>query len=186
MIPAPALAALGALLLAATPLLATEPPPGTQVHEERQGEVTVRIAIPDAATNTRVFGVPLDTRGVQPVWVEIANASPEVAVSLPIVTDPVYFSPREASWRFHERLHPELDAARDTLFATSRMPDRVAPGTTASGYLFTHRETGLKFVTVAMLHAGDELRFHFIVPVAGPELAVERVDLAQALAARRL
>ena len=174
------LAAAGVLLiLAAAPLAAADPPPGTQVREERQGPVTVRIAVPDAAANARVFGVPLDSRGVQPVWIEIANASPDVAVYLPIVTDPDYFSPREASWRFHERLHPEADAARDALFAASRMPGRIAPGATASGYVFTHRETGLKFVTVGMLRGGDELRFRFIVPVAGPELAVERVDLAK-------
>ena len=128
----------------------------------------MRIAVPDAAANARVFGVPLDSRGVQPVWIEIANASPDVAVYLPIVTDPDYFSPREASWRFHERLHPEADAARDALFAASRMPGRIAPGATASGYVFTHRETGLKFVTVGMLRGGDELRFRFTVPVAGP------------------
>ncbi len=174
------LAAAGVLLiLAAAPLAAADPPPGTQVREERQGPVTVRIAVPDAAANARVFGVPLDSRGVQPVWIEIANASPDVAVYLPIVTDPDYFSPREASWRFHERLHPEADAARDALFAASRMPGRIAPGATASGYVFTHRETGLKFVTVGMLRGGDELRFRFTVPVAGPELAVERVDLAK-------
>ena len=59
------------------------------------------------------------------------------------------------------------------------MPDRVGPGAIGSGYVFTHRETGLKFITVAMLRGADELRFRFIVPVAGPELAIERVDLAK-------
>ena len=55
------LAAAGVLLiLAAAPLAAADPPPGTQVREERQGDVTVRIAVPDAATNARVFGVPLE------------------------------------------------------------------------------------------------------------------------------
>lgn len=173
------LAVLGALVVAAAGASAMDAPPGTKVFEDRQGEVTVRIAVPDAGTSQRVFGVPLEERNVQPVWVEIANGSADRAVFLPIATDPEYLSPREASWRFHERLHPEVDAARDALFAASRMPDRVGPGATASGYVFTHRETGLKFVTVAMLRGGDELRFRFIVPVAGPELAIERVDLAK-------
>ncbi|MFO1142781.1 MAG: LssY C-terminal domain-containing protein [Amaricoccus sp.] len=173
------LAAVGALLLAAARVAAADAPPGTQVFEDKQGDITVRIAVPDAATEQSVFGVPLEERNVQPVWIEIENGSDGRAIFLPIATDPEYLSPREASWRFHERLHPEADAARDALFAASRMPDQVGPGTTQSGYVFTHRETGLKFVTVAMLRGADEMRFEFVVPVAGPELAVERVDLAK-------
>lgn len=172
-------AALLLLLAATAGLAAAEPPPDGKPLESRQGAITVRIAVPDAAANREVFGEPLEERGVQPVWIEIANASPDVATFLPIVTDPEYFSPREASWRFHQRLHPEADAARDARFAAARMPLRVGPGSTAAGYLFTHRETGLKFVTVALLNAGQELRFRYIVPVAGPELAIERVDMAR-------
>ena len=172
-------AAAALMLLAAVPVAAADPPPGTEIREARQGDVTVRVAVPDPAANVRVFGVPLDKRGVQPVWIEIANASPNVLDYLPITTDPLYFSPREASWRFHDRLHPEADAARDAFFSASGMQVRIPPGATASGYVFTRRETGLKFVTVGLIRGDDELRFRFIAPVAGPELAVEQVDLAK-------
>ena len=49
------------------------------------------------------------------------------------------------------RLTPEADAARDTRFLTSQIPFKIAPGSTVSGYVFTHRETGLKFVSVEII-----------------------------------
>jgi len=71
----------------------------------------------------------------------------------------------------------------DARFFASRMPLRVPPAGIVSGYVFTHRETGLKFITVAMVRNQQELKFRFVVPVAGPALAVERADLNQIYAA---
>jgi hypothetical protein len=150
-------------------------PTGVQTFVQEQGDVTVRVAVPDPEQNVEVFGVPLDSKGVQPVWIEIENRAQHEALYLPIATDPTYYSPLEVSWRFRDRLRPEADAARDALFYLRRMPLRVPPAGSVSGYVFTHRDTGLKFITVAVVR--DQLRFHFAVPVAGPSLAVERVDL---------
>src|SRR5262245_56213910 len=152
-------------------------PAGLQTYTQQQGEVSVRVGVPNPDQNAKIFGVPVDSKGVQPVWVEIENRGQHGALYLPIATDPTYYSPLEVSWRFRDRLRPEVDAARDARFFSSRMPLRVPPAGIVSGYVFTHRETGLKFITVAMVRDQQELRFRFVIPVAGPALAVERVDL---------
>lgn len=146
-------------------------------HAETQGDVTVRVAVPDAAANEKTFGVAVESAGVQPVWIEIENRGEDVLYYLPISTDPTYYAPLEVSWRFHERLRREADAARDKRFLDSQIALRIAPGGTESGYVFTHLETGLKFVTIVLLSGQEEQRFQFIVPVSGPQLAVQRLEL---------
>ena len=157
----------------------SQAPAGLRIYTQEQGDVAVRVGVPEPEQNAEIFGVPVDSKGVQPVWIEIENHGQHEALYLPIATDPTYYSPLEVSWRFRDRLRPEVDAARDARFFSSRMPLRVPPAGIVSGYVFTHRETGLKFITVAMVRDQQELRFRFVIPITGPALAVERVDLDQ-------
>lgn len=129
--------------------------------------VTVRVGLPDEARLTAIFGVPVLRRGIQPVWVEIANGTAEPLWYLPITTDPTYYSPAEVSFRFREATRPEADAARDALFESQRMPLFVDAGKTVSGFVFTHREDGLKFISVGLLKGAGRPSFDFILPVPG-------------------
>ncbi|MFO1104928.1 MAG: LssY C-terminal domain-containing protein [Amaricoccus sp.] len=155
------------------------PPAGTQVAQQERGDLSVRVGVPDPSGNQAIFGLPLDAKGIQPVWVEIENRGDQDVIYAPIATDPDYYSPYEVSWRFHDALRPEADAARDALFASSGIPLVVPPRSRVSGYVFTHRETGLKFVTITLGRADEEEDFRFILPVAGPKLAVEQVDFGR-------
>ena len=169
-----------AVLLAAAAVGSAEElqaPTGVRTFVQEKGDITVRVGVPDPEQNTEIFGVPVDSKGVQAVWIEIQNRGQDEALYLPIATDPTYYSPLEVSWRFRDRLRPEADVVRDALFFSSRMPLRIPPAGNVSGFVFTHLETGLKFITVAVVSDQQELRFRFAVPVAGPTLAVQRVDL---------
>ena len=170
---------LALAVLLATPAAAqqTQRPANLRTFSQQKDDVTVRVAVPDTAQNQRTFGVPVDSKGVQPIWIEIENGGTDELTYLPIATDPEYYSPLEVSWRFRDRLTPEADTARDTRFLTSQIPFKIAPGSTVSGYVFTHRETGLKFVSVEIIRDQADETFHFIVPVSGPEFAIEHVDL---------
>lgn len=159
------LALAGTLGPAALPARA-QPDVGPLSTAVRDG-VTVRVGLPSEAQLTAIFGVPVLRKGIQPVWVEIANATGEALWYLPITTDPTYYSPAEASFRFREALRPAEDAARDALFEAQRMPLFVDAGQTVSGFVFTHREDGLKFLSVGLLKGQNRLSFAFIVPVPG-------------------
>jgi hypothetical protein len=176
----PVLRAAALLLALAAPAAAGEPPPAGATPVTVTGEgVTARLAVPDAGQNRAVFGVDPLAEGIQPVWLEIANTGESPLAYLPATTDSDYFAPLEVAWRFHQRLRHTENAARDARFRAAAMPTRIAPGATESGYVVTHRETGLKFLNLGLVRDGTRLTLRAVVPVAGPELAVERVDLAK-------
>ncbi|MCX5497778.1 LssY C-terminal domain-containing protein [Kaistia dalseonensis] len=146
------------------------------IKSDTQEGVTVRTSVPDAKQVEAIFGVPVIEKGIQPVWVEITNGGSEPLWYMPITTDETYFAPLEVAYRFHDDLDGAVNTAREARFNSLRMDLVVPPGKTVSGFVFTHLETGLKFLTFGMLRGDDELEFHFTVPVAGPPYAVQRVD----------
>jgi hypothetical protein len=138
--------------------------------------VTVRVGVPDAAQAWRIFGVNILDKAIQPVWVEIANNSLDSVSYFPITTDPTYFSPNEAAYRFNDPLSPEDDRARADRFVQLQIPIQADPGQTISGFVFTHRDSGLKFLTIGMINRTQRFDARFVVPVAGPGYAVQRID----------
>src|SRR5262245_28753241 len=61
--------------------------------------ISVTVAVPTDAQIAALFGVPLASVGIQPVWLEIANGSPHAFTFAPIALDSEYFTPREAANR---------------------------------------------------------------------------------------
>ena len=141
-----------------------------------QGDITVSVAVPGAKEVEGIFGLPMIEKGIQPVHIEIANKGTAPLWYMPITTDETYFSPAEVAYRFHDRLDPDRSVENAKRVEDMAIRMSVAPGETVSGFVFTHLETGLKFVTVGMLKAGNEVDFRFIVPVAGPAYAAPPLD----------
>jgi len=150
-----------------------------EIRSSAQGDITVRTAVPDVAAVKKIFGVPVIEKGVQPVFVEIDNGGDEPLWYMPITTDETYFAPLEVAWRFRDPLDPKTGVAAAQTMAGLAMPLSVPAGGSASGFVFTHLETGLKFLSFGMLRGDQELEFRFIVPVAGPAYLGERVDFAK-------
>lgn len=146
--------------------------------EQADARARVTVAVLTATESQRVFGAALGRRGVQPVWVEVENRSPD-GLRLQVVSlDPAYFTPLEAAARCHFSIFRRLWAfgALAWLFvpllacapskivtawlANGRMDDtfralgfRLAPiaaGTRASGYVFTPLDAGTKAVHVRL------------------------------------
>lgn len=157
-----------ALFLAVcAPAAATAAPDVGPVSTDTREGVTVRVGLPGAAQVLAIFGSPVLDKGIQPVWVEVANSAPEPVWYLPITTDPTYYSPAEVAFRFRQAFRTAEDAAREARFEANRMPLFVPPGATVSGFVFTHREDGLKFLSLGLLKGQDRLAFRFILPVPG-------------------
>ena len=65
--------------------------------------------------------------------------------------------------------------------ARARMPDIVQPKGNAAGFVFTHREGGLKLFAVGFETGTEELLFRFALPipgVRGVSYAIEKVDFS--------
>ena len=70
-----------------------------QTQEDPRARITV--AVPSNAESRRLFGVDLARRGIQPVFLRIANRSDEPLRLQMVGIDPRYFTPLEASAAAH-------------------------------------------------------------------------------------
>ena len=58
------------------------------------------------------------------------------------------------------------------------MPDIIPQRQAAAGFVFTHREGGLKLFGGGFETGSEELLFRFALPVRGGSYAIERVDFS--------
>jgi hypothetical protein len=66
--------------------------------------VRVAAAVLSAEDSRRMFGADVNETGVQSVWIEVRNQTPEPLWLLSPGTDPDYFSPLEVAWSMHTPL----------------------------------------------------------------------------------
>jgi hypothetical protein len=167
----------------------------TAVSQERDG-LEVRVAVLDAHTSRKLFGVPMARRGIQPVWIHVVNRRADPCRLQFVALDPNYFSPLEAAaanhysggrrllqygalaWLFFLpvllllpiKLISVLRANRkmDAVFhdAAFRMKP-IPPGGEQAGFVFTNLSLGSKIVHVRLLHSSGHDDFEFTLPVPG-------------------
>jgi hypothetical protein len=148
---------------------------------ETQVDDNVRLsaAVLGAAETEQVFGLDLYRRGIQPVWLEIENNAASAMRVLPVATDPEYFTPLEVSYIHRFRFAKQANEAMDDLLEALYLSSRVEPGTTQSGFLFTHMDRGTKVFNVDIMGSDHDLRrFTFMTRVPGFQAEHRGVDWA--------
>jgi hypothetical protein len=156
-------------------------PSGRDAFESRataqlQGQVTVRAAVLGDEESSRFFGVSLADAGMQAVWFNVKNDSDGMLYYLPATTDADYYTPPEASRIFRAWWSGEADRERELLFAREAMPDVIAPGQNASGFVLTHREGGVKFVRAGFVSLGQRFEFRFVIQLNSKLYAAQNID----------
>ena len=151
------------------------------VTQEQNG-VKVAVSVPTDEESKHFFGGPLSDCGVQAVWIKIENRSNAPLYYLPITTDPNYFSPLEAAQRLHRWFSSEVNDKIDANFEQQSIPTILAAHQSASGFVYTHRDSGLKLLNVGMLSRNGREHFRFIMPVEGTKYAVQNVNLEKVYA----
>jgi hypothetical protein len=178
-----------------------------RVQTQSQDGVEVSVAVLDAVESRRFFGVHMARRGVQPVWLKIANhgSSPYRLNLLSI--DPNYFSPYEAAaanhfsmgWRILQfgllafLLFPVLIFILPIKLFGARLANRkmdaffqqhafrlrpVHSNCETSGFVFTPLDIGNKIVHVRLTGPEDFKEFVFTVEVPGLKADYLRHDFA--------
>jgi hypothetical protein len=157
-------------------------PPGHVPFLERaqtktEDNVQVMAAVLGADETELIFGLDLYARGIQPVWLQIKNNDESTMRFLPVGLDPEYFAPLEVSYVARYRFAKEANEQMDEYFQEQSMGNRIDPGETTSGFVFSHLDHGTKFFNVDVIGGDHELRtFTFAVPVPGQAVDVAQTD----------
>ncbi|HXY49316.1 MAG TPA: LssY C-terminal domain-containing protein [Terriglobales bacterium] len=145
------------------------------LSQEKDG-VVVRVAVPTPAESRRFFGAATDSVEVQPLWLRIENNTDVFLRYLPIVTDPTYFAPLEVAHRLHGWFSSSTNDAIDAVCERNAILNFIPAHQSVSGFVYTHRDAGLKFVNVGLVGGGQVHLFRFIVPITGVQYQVQSVD----------
>src|SRR6478735_5795805 len=160
----------------AGPDLPAEQPFVSRAEVRQQGAVTVRAAVLTDDESERYFGASLADQGIHAVWLSVDNGGDLLLRFLPIVTDPNYFSAPEVERQLRSWWPGSANASIAAVVAQAPLPNVIPQKRSAAGFVFTHREGGLKLLEVGFETNRQILRFRFVLPVDGSSYAIEKVD----------
>jgi hypothetical protein len=143
-------------------------------REQTQIEAGIRVtaAVPTATESRALFGVSLYKKGVQPVWLEIENLTPEAVTFMPIGLDSNYQSPIEVA---SLNRNGQARAKAEQHFFQNGVNLQVPPNETRSGFMFTNLDEGTKSFNVDIFGEDDAWYFTFFIQVPG--LAIDHYEV---------
>ncbi|HEY2388869.1 MAG TPA: LssY C-terminal domain-containing protein [Candidatus Binatia bacterium] len=125
------------------------------------------VAVPSDEESARLFGVPLASNGIQPVWLDIDNGTDLPYWFMPSNLDPGYFTPLEAANRARYRLRPGANESMRTHFLAGVIEPFIGARQHSAGWLFTNLDQGVKPINVDLIGARRLVEFFFFVRIPG-------------------
>jgi hypothetical protein len=126
---------------------------------------SVMAAVLSAEDSRRMFGADVNSTGVQSVWIELRNQTPEPLWLLRPGSDPDYFSPLEVAWSLHAPFAREANARIDGLFDKLSFKNPILPGETRAGVLFTKPERRTRLLNIDLLQRQGLIPFTLFLGV---------------------
>ena len=159
-----------------------EPLRARAVTEVANG-IRVSAAVPTAEESRSIFGIDLEERSVQPIWLEIENGSERAFYLLRTGLDPEYYAPLEVAFLYEGFFDNQGDAALgehlQALSFDSRSP--ILPGETVSGFVYINTADPSLMVNIDLVGRQWSDRIGLVVPVLGTEAAQQRMAALQRL-----
>jgi hypothetical protein len=139
--------------------------------------ISVTAGVPDRNETKEIFGDDLYKKGVQPVWLDITNASDKRVTVLPAGLDPGYYSPTEAA-NLNLKLVPggRSTPSLDVRFVGQSLDTVIQPGETRKGFIFSALDEGTKAFNVDVVGKGSLVTFTFFIQVPGLHVDHYNVD----------
>jgi LssY C-terminus len=163
---------------------------------QQEDGLEVSVAVLADHESERFFGVALARRGIQPVWLQIANNGPHPYRLRLASLDPNYFPPLEAAyfnhftiakrllafgllaWLFFPFLILLLPFKIFAALAANRQMNAdfeehaigwglIRPGMASEGFVFTTHDEGTKQLPVRLISVIGVKEFSFAVPIPG-------------------
>jgi hypothetical protein len=149
-----------------------------RAESAKNGDLSVRVAVPTREETLQLFGTSLYDNRIQPVWVSVENRSDERVVLMRTGVDENLFSPLEAAYQRHAGSKEEREAM-DIFFHSMAFHNPVPARGTAEGFLFTNLDEGAKAINIDLLGDQKLTSFSFVVPVPGLVTDIQQVDLSE-------
>ena len=151
-----------------------------RAQTQQKNGVRVNAAVLSEKESRAAFGVPLYSKGVQPVWIEIANSRNEPVWFLPYGIDPDYFAPLEVAYKFEFGYSKKGTQELNRHFFKNGVRAYVSPESTRSGFVFTNLDQGTKSFNVDVINDDKSLEtFTFFIAVPGLKVDHHQVDFEQ-------
>lgn len=131
------------------------------------GKIKLTAAALGPLESYQVFGVPLALKGIQPVWLEIANGEAVPVWYLRAGTDNAWYSPYEAFYLNRFRAPRKANRLMEERFYTLHFRNPVVSGQTNSGFIFTRLDEDTKAVDIDLVGLNTVRSFSFELPVPG-------------------
>ena len=162
---------LALLLLAACASFTPKPLDSVPFRERavtrEDGDLTVTVAVPSPEEARAIFGVDLESRNVQPVWIEIDNQSDQSVFLFELLVDPAYYSAYEVAYMSHRMFAGARNDRVDEHFGELAIGElRFDVGEKRSGFVFTNPAHGIKYTELVFLALPTLRAFPFSVPLA--------------------
>ena len=139
------------------------------------GDVRVSVAVLSVEESRQLFGVNLEGKDIQPVWVRVHNADSVPYWLRSAGLDPDYFSPLEAAYAFHGTIGGSVNEQIDDHFTVMNFRNPIAPGASVSGFIFANRDEGTKVVDIDLISYGKAKFFTFLSPSPGLRLIIMKL-----------
>ncbi len=139
-----------------TPPPADLGPVRSRAVEETDEGVRAAAALLTSDELLATFGLDLEARGVQPLWLEVENGTDQPLFFIVTGLDPEYFAPLEVAHLHHRRFSGDRNRRVDEHLAALAFDNRsgILPGEVRSGFVYTNPSIGTKVVDLDLL--GDE------------------------------
>ncbi len=174
--------ALAAVLTFVVGCRTFNPTPMDQVGFKQRAEtlskdgITASVVVLTAEEARATFDCKLNKKKIQPVWLEITNDTDEEMLFLPRSIDSEYFAPLEVaqktSWRWSKKANTE----KKWFYYENNMPFYIPAGETSSGFVYTNRTRGVRWVLVEVFSETKAVHVEFVTEVPGFRADFHKLD----------
>jgi hypothetical protein len=147
-----------------------------RAESKTEGDLTVTVSVLSQEEARLAFDSKLYKKKIQPVWVQVENNSQEHFWFLPRDLDAEYYSALEVAWKSHRMLAKSTNLEIDRFFDGQQMFFSVPSGSVSSGFVFTNRNRGAKWVSVTLMASDRVENFGFLLAVPGFKADFHQAD----------
>ena len=147
-----------------------------RAESKTEGDLTVSAVVLSQEEARAAFDSKLYKKKIQPVWLQIENRSQKQFWFLPRDLDADYFSAFEVAWKSHRMWAKSTNQRIDQFFDAQQMFFSVPPESVSSGFVFTNRNRGAKWVSVTVMGEDAVENFGFLLEIPGFKADFHQVD----------
>lgn len=142
---------------------------------QTQSGVTVTAVVLTDKESREFFSLNLSKENIQPVWLKIENNSNQLFSLLPLALDPGYFFPNEAAFILRTNWE-SINRQISEHFRYQSIRRDIRPGDVESGFVYTRKDPGIKYINVMLFAPKTKETFVFYLEVPGIKTDFQRVD----------